>query len=207
MRHGKLSKKRNRDTSLRKATIRGIVSGLILHQRVRTTVTKAKLTKRLADKLITFGKRGDIGAQNQVMQILHDKLIVQRLFKEIAPLFKSRNGGYTRVILDKTRPGDGAMMAYLEFTEKKEVVVPVKSKSKSKSSKETKPSEDNKHVAGREDVKTLEEKVYHPKKDEDKDIVKEEIVKEKAKSETKQIDKGFFEGFKRYFRSNPRKGS
>lgn len=210
MRHRKLSKKLNRDTSLRQATVRGIVSGLILHERVRTTLTKAKVSRGLAEKLITFGKRADMGSQNKAMQILSNKILVQKLFKEIAPLFKNRIGGYTRIILDKTRPGDGAMMAFLEFTEKKEVIVETKGKARKKADKgkhEEEPASKEGSAAPKDESGKEAKDTHHPKKDEAKDILKEEIAKEKAKSETKQLDKGLFKGFKRYFRSNPRKGN
>jgi len=198
MRHRKQSIKLNRDTSLRKATLRAIATGLLKHERIRTTLAKAKLARRLAEKLITLGKRGDIGAQKRAMELLADKALVQKLFKDIAPLFKSRIGGYTRIIPDHRRLGDGAMMVYLEFTERKEIEIP-KDKKVKKKGKAT-PNEKETAKEAKAPQKGEPKPHHSDKMDKDEKIIQEEQAKERVKSEQKHLDKGFFKGLKRYFR-------
>jgi len=118
MRHHRQSVKFGRQRSHYKATLKSLVSGLIINKSINTTKTKAKATSRLADKLITLGKEKTVTNQRRAYAILCDRKLVAILFNEIAPLFKDRLGGYTRVMLTKNRRGDNAQMAILEFVEK-----------------------------------------------------------------------------------------
>jgi large subunit ribosomal protein L17 len=118
MRHHRQSVKFGRQRSHYKATLKSLVSGLIINKSIQTTKTKAKATSRLADKLITLGKEKTVTNQRRAYAILCDRKLVAILFNEIAPLFKNRLGGYTRVMLTKNRRGDNAQMAILEFVEK-----------------------------------------------------------------------------------------
>jgi len=91
------------------------VKALIVHGKVDTTVTRAKESRILAEKLITWAKQGDLHARRQAMRVLQDKQLVQKLFGEIAPRYQDRPGGYTRVLKLPARLGDGAEMARLMF--------------------------------------------------------------------------------------------
>ena len=124
-------RKLGRSSSQRKAMLRDLVSDLIINERIKTTETRAKEVSKLADKMVTLGKRGDLHARRQAAQTLRNELatveeteeaiivesVVQKLFNEIAPRFETRNGGYTRVLKTEPRRGDGAPMAILEFVE------------------------------------------------------------------------------------------
>lgn len=128
-------RKLGRTSSQRKAMLRDLVSDLIINDRIKTTKTRAKETQRLAEKMVTLGKRGDLHARRQAAAFLRnelaevgeteDEIIVQstlqKLFDDIAVRFENRNGGYTRVLNTEPRHGDGAPMAILEFVEKGEV--------------------------------------------------------------------------------------
>lgn len=128
-------RKLGRTSSQRKAMLRDLVSDLIINDRIKTTKTRAKETQRLAEKMVTLGKRGDLHARRQAASFLRnelaevgeteDEIIVQstlqKLFDDIAVRFENRNGGYTRVLNTEPRRGDGAPMAILEFVEKGEV--------------------------------------------------------------------------------------
>ena len=94
-----------------------LATELIRHGRIRTTLAKAKTVQPLAEKMITFGKRGDLHARRQVLKVIRDKDVVQKLFDDVGPAFAERDGGYTRVLKLGARKGDAAPMALLEFTE------------------------------------------------------------------------------------------
>ncbi|MEA3402251.1 MAG: 50S ribosomal protein L17 [Armatimonadota bacterium] len=117
MRHRKDHRKLGRPTDQRMAMLRSQVDALFRHSRVKTTVQKAKETRRLAEKLISTAKRGDLHARRQVLEKVRDKDLVAYLFEELAPRFADRDGGYTRVIRAGRRSGDNAEMAILELTD------------------------------------------------------------------------------------------
>ena len=108
-------RKLGRRTDHRKAMLRNQVTSLLKHGRIETTVTRAKETQRMADKMITLGKKGDLHARRQVLAYVYDEDTVKKLFDEIAPNYSERNGGYTRVLKLGPRQGDGAEMAILEL--------------------------------------------------------------------------------------------
>ena len=108
-------RKLGRTTDHRKAMLRNQVTSLLRDGRIETTLAKAKETKRMADKMITLGKRGDLHARRQVLAYIYDEDVVTKLFEEIAPNYSERNGGYTRVLKLGPRRGDGAEMAILEL--------------------------------------------------------------------------------------------
>ncbi len=115
MRHNQKKKHLGRTTSHRKAMLSNMVTSLFERGRIRTTQAKAKEGRRLAEKLITFAKRGDLHARRQVRRTLHQKPVVKRLFDEIAPRFADRNGGYTRIVKLGPRLGDRAPMVLFEL--------------------------------------------------------------------------------------------
>lgn len=115
MRHRKAGRKLNRTTSHRLMMLRNMTTSLFEHERIETTEAKAKELRRLAERLITLGKRGDLHARRQALMIINSKKVVQRLFSEIAPRFQERNGGYTHIFKTRNRPGDGAALAIIEL--------------------------------------------------------------------------------------------
>ena len=116
MRHNVDGRKLGRNATHRRALYRNLVIALITHERIRTTTPKAKEARRLAERMITFAKRGDLHARRHVASILNDKKAVQKLFDELGPRYAERQGGYTRVLkLAGLRKGDAAEMAVLEF--------------------------------------------------------------------------------------------
>ncbi|HUS80084.1 MAG TPA: 50S ribosomal protein L17 [Armatimonadota bacterium] len=117
MRHRKDHRKLGRATDQRIALMRSQVDALLRHSRIRTTVQKAKESQRMAEKLITLAKRGDLAARREVLRKIRDRGLVKYLFDEIAPRYASRDGGYTRVIRAGNRAGDDAQMAILELTD------------------------------------------------------------------------------------------
>ncbi len=138
MRHKKSRGRLSRNASHRKACLRNLVRNLLLHEKIRTTLSKAKEARRLADKLISLGKQNSLYARRRAYRVLEDRRLIQALFKEISPRFKTRVGGYTRIMQTSARKGDNARMAILELTEKAPSA-PAKEKTKEKAAPE-KPS-------------------------------------------------------------------
>jgi large subunit ribosomal protein L17 len=121
MRHQRAGKKLGRDSAHRKALYSNLAGALIEHGRIKTTVTKAKAVKPLAEQMITLGRRGDLHARRQATAFLRSRDVVHHLFAEVAPRFKDRPGGYTRIVKLGPRPGDSAEMAYLELVDEEYV--------------------------------------------------------------------------------------
>ena len=94
-----------------------LATELIRHGRIRTTLAKAKTVQPLAERMITFGKRGDVAARRQVLRVIRDRDVVHKLFSDVGPAFAQRNGGYTRVLRLGPRKGDAAEMAFIELVE------------------------------------------------------------------------------------------
>ena len=117
MRHQRAGKKLGRDSAHRKALYANLTGSLIEHGRIKTTVTKAKAVKPIAEQMITLGRRGDLHARRQATAFLRSRDVVHHLFSEIAPRFKDRPGGYTRIVKIGPRAGDAAEMAYLELVD------------------------------------------------------------------------------------------
>ena len=102
-------------TDQRMAMLRSLVTSFLKHGKIETTETRAKETKRLAEKMITLAKRGDLHARRQVLAFVHEEAVVQNLFDNIAPKYAERNGGYTRILKKGPRRGDGAEVVILEL--------------------------------------------------------------------------------------------
>jgi large subunit ribosomal protein L17 len=115
MRHGKKVKKLGRTASHRKAMLANMAASLFLYHTIQTTEAKAKEVRKLVEKMITLGKRGDLHAHRQVYDVIRDRKLVKKIFDEIAPKFKERQGGYTRVIKLGNRKGDGAPVSVVEL--------------------------------------------------------------------------------------------
>lgn len=108
-------RKLGRRTDHRMAMLRNQVQSLFENGRIETTVTRAKETRRMAEKMITLGKRGDLHARRQAAAFIYKDDVVKKLFDEIAPTYKERDGGYTRILKMGPRKGDGSEMAILEL--------------------------------------------------------------------------------------------
>jgi large subunit ribosomal protein L17 len=115
MAHRIAGRKLGRPTDHRLALFRNLVTDLLRHEKVITTEAKAKEIRGLAEKVITWGKRGDLNARRQALGFVYDKKVVEKVFNELAPRYVDRPGGYTRIIKLGPRQGDGARMAQLEL--------------------------------------------------------------------------------------------
>ncbi len=118
MRHRLAGKRQNRSTSHRRAMRRNFICSVIKHERVVTTVERAKAMRRSVEKVITLGKQKDLARIRRAMALLGDKEVVRKLFNELGPRYKDRPGGYTRVIQAGFRDGDTAPMAVIELVER-----------------------------------------------------------------------------------------
>ncbi|MDH3329119.1 MAG: 50S ribosomal protein L17 [Desulfobulbaceae bacterium] len=115
MRHRKAGRKLGRTTAHRSAMLRNMVTSLFEHERIVTTVPKAKEARRIADKMITLAKRGDLHARRQAYAFIRSRDVVAKLFDDLQAQYTDRQGGYTRIIRTGTRHGDAAPMAILEL--------------------------------------------------------------------------------------------
>lgn len=156
MRHNNAGRRLGRTTSHRVAMFRNMVTSLFAHERVTTTDAKAKELRSVAEKMITLGKRGDLHAVRQAASYIRDKKVVTKLFESIAPRYKERNGGYTRIVKLGARLGDNASMSIIELVEEeltlKKSVKPVKKVAPVVEAQ--KPSEPETAVAEESAVKT-----------------------------------------------------
>ncbi len=109
-----------------KLLLANLATALFQHGRITTTQTKAKRLRPLAERLVTFAKKGDLHSRRQVLTVVKDKDVVYTLFDQIGPRFATRPGGYTRIIKTTPRKGDNAPMAIIELVEEMPVVAPVK---------------------------------------------------------------------------------
>jgi large subunit ribosomal protein L17 len=117
MQHNRAGRKLGRTTAHRRALFRNQLASLLKHERITTTLHKAKDLRPLAEKMVTLGKRGGLHARRLALKSVPESDVIQRLFDEIAPRFKERVGGYTRILKLGRRPGDGAEMAIIEFVD------------------------------------------------------------------------------------------
>jgi large subunit ribosomal protein L17 len=145
MRHNRQTKRLGRTWSERKALLESLVSSLLVHQQIKTTLQKAKQARRLADHVITLGKKDTLSSRRQVFSYLQDHELTSKVFKEIAPRFKSRQGGYTRVMHLGLRKGDGAQLAILELTEKEIKIKEPKKAKKGKTAESPKHDKEHEH--------------------------------------------------------------
>ena len=115
MRHLKAGRKLGRTSSHRQALLRNLVTALFRHEQIRTTVPKAKEARRVAEKMITFAKRGTLHSRRLAYKTVQDNEVLEKLFSVLGERYKERAGGYTRVIKAGFRPGDAAPMARIEL--------------------------------------------------------------------------------------------
>src|SRR5882762_5611166 len=120
MRHRKDHRKLGRNASHRRALLRNLITALFQYERIETTVAKAKESRRLAERMITFAKRGDLAARRHVARFVMKPDVTHKLFETIAPWYAERNGGYTRIVRIGRRLGDAGETAYLELVKSEE---------------------------------------------------------------------------------------
>ena len=117
MRHNKTGRRLGRKPDHRQHMMRNMVTSFFEYEKLTTTVTRAKELRKLVDKMISLGKRGDLHARRQALQVIRDPKIVGKLFEMIAPRYQERPGGYTRIIKLENRQGDNAPMSIIELVE------------------------------------------------------------------------------------------
>ncbi len=117
MRHRVANRKLGRTTAHRMSMLANMTSSLVIHDRIETTLPKAKELKRMADRMVTLGKRGTVAARRRAIAIIRDKKAVKKIFDELAPRYAGRNGGYTRIYKLGNRHGDCAEMAMIEYVD------------------------------------------------------------------------------------------
>jgi large subunit ribosomal protein L17 len=182
MRHGKSGRKLGRTSSHRLAMFRNMVTSLLEHERIYTTDAKAKELRRWADWMITLGKRGDLHARRQALQVVRDKSVVHKLFTDLAQRYQARNGGYTRTVKVGFRVGDGAPLSLIELltgeTEKKKK----KRKTRATKAAKVKPS-------AVEPAPETEPEVVEASEAEGEETAAEEVPKKKKKAKGKQTSK------------------
>lgn len=137
MRHKVDGRLFGRTANQRKALLKGLVSSLFEHERIETTVAKAKETKRIAERMITLGIRGDLHSKRLALSYLPNRIVISKLFSEIAPRLSGRNGGYLRIIQTRNRVNDSSPMAVLEFVDFEDLRKSKEAKSEKKAAKAT----------------------------------------------------------------------
>jgi large subunit ribosomal protein L17 len=169
MRHGIVGQRFGRNSSWRKATVRDIAKATLVRQRICTTKVKAKVARKLVDKLITLGKKGELAHKRRAFAIIQDHRLVKELFDNMAPRFRERHGGYTRIIPLSYRRGDNAQLAYLELTEKSQVQVTKSRSAATAKTKDLKAIPEKEKGAKQEKAdKTIDSLPVQPKKLESK---------------------------------------
>jgi large subunit ribosomal protein L17 len=118
MRHRKKGRQLSRTASHRRATLRSLATSLFRHERIRTTVAKAKELRPFAERLITLARRGDLHARRMAARHIADPEVLRKLFQTIGPRFATRPGGYTRILRIEDKRNDGAEMAIIELVER-----------------------------------------------------------------------------------------
>ncbi len=206
MRHRKNSKRLGRQRAHRKAVLRNQVKSLLAKEKVVTTLALAKESRRLAEKLITLGKRNTLAAQRQAFRVLSDRDLVKLLFAELAPRFINRQGGYTRIVHLGTRRGDNAELAVLELTELKQK--DKKEKKQSKAKKEAVKKAEEKPTPKQIKIKPGEPKLEEVEKVEKAEKTdqpsKPEVKKEEKKPEKEKESKGFLGGLRKFLKKQER---
>ena|SRR5881628_3752081 len=144
MRHNKRTAKLGMKSQHRRATLANLVCSLIKHNRITTTIARAKVARRYADKMVTLAKKGTLHHRRQALAFLRQKDAVGKLFADLGKQHSDRQGGYTRIIRVGPRPGDAAEVAILEWTG---TVAPAPAPEEGKKAKETKPKAEKKEGA------------------------------------------------------------
>jgi len=160
-RHMNTGRKLSRNTSHRRALLDNLVRSVILSESIRTTTAKAKEARRVVEKIITKAREGTLAARRNVHRTVRDQAALAKLFDSIAPRFKTRPGGYTRIVHIQNRLGDNAPMSILEFVEK--------SKPEEKPAEPEKKAKKSEAKAAEKSEAKAEKKPAKPKKEKKKD--------------------------------------
>ncbi|MBW2452392.1 MAG: 50S ribosomal protein L17 [Deltaproteobacteria bacterium] len=158
MRHRKSGKRLGRNTSHRKAMMRNMVTSLFDHEKITTTDARAKELRKVAEKLITMAKRGDLHSRRMALEVVRDKQVVAKLFETIAPRYQKRPGGYTRIIKLGHRAGDNAALSIIELVEEEFTPKPKKKAPKQKA-ETPKPKATTEEVSASDSKQALEDQV------------------------------------------------
>lgn len=187
MAHAVHTRHLGRNKSWRKSTARSLAQALLRRERIQTTWAKAKEAQRITERLITLGKQGSLHARRRAQSILNDSDGVHKLFTEIAPRFQNRSGGYTRVLHQGNRSGDGAEMAWIELVELK-----------AKETKTQKPASVKEKPPVTREKPSVRQKPEEPAPERTK---KPAVSAEKkpAKPEEKK-PRGFIDGLRKFFK-------
>jgi len=155
MRHQKKTIKLGRTADHRRALLANQVCALIQHQRIKTTLAKAKAVRPLAERMVTLGKNGSIHARRRALAVLRQKNIVKKLFDDIAQRSAERNGGYTRIVKLGARKSDSARMAFIEWVDAEHIAEekPKKEKKTKHKEPEAKPQQAEPEQAAQEETK------------------------------------------------------
>ena len=180
MRHQKKTIKLGRTREHRKALLANQVCSLIEHQRIKTTLAKAKAVRPLAEKMVTLGKKGSIHARRTALATLRQKTVVKRLFDDIAPRSTERNGGYTRIVKLGQRKSDSAPMAFIEWVDAAQVIEEKAAEEKKTKRKEPEPKSQQR-APEREEPKPEEPKHKEPAAKEEKPAPKAVVEEAKPK--------------------------
>ncbi|MDO8488666.1 MAG: 50S ribosomal protein L17 [Candidatus Omnitrophota bacterium] len=183
MRHAKKRMQLGRFTSWHDATIKSLAKNMIICQSIKTTLTRAKATKQMVDKLITLSKRNTLFARRQAQRVLGEHKLVNLLFTEIGPRFTARSSGFTRIIPLGKRRGDNAELVIFELTELKK-----------KEPKKTKKAKDEKSQVAQVTQEVKDDKITQEPKKETKEVVKDNPV------DAKKPQKKFMGGLRTIFR-------
>jgi len=195
MRHRVAGRKLSRTTQHRELMFRNMVVSLLQHERIKTTLAKGKELRSWADKIITLGKKGTLHARRQAFALLRDEGIVKKLFDEIAPKLKDREGGYTRIYKMGWRHGDGAPLSLVELVtfsspeekkkspvkKAKEVLEKVTPKKKGKEEKKEKRAEEKEKGKGKPKEKKEKKVKREEKETPSKEAARKEASEEKNK--------------------------
>src|SRR5580692_432901 len=161
MRHRNSGRQLSRNASHRHAMLRNMATSLLQHETIRTTVPKAKELRRVVEPLITMAKVGSIGLRRLAHSRLRDDAVVEKLFADLGPRFKSRAGGYTRILKMEPRPGDSADMALMQLVDSAAVATEKKEDKKAAKAPKAEPKKAKAKKAAAADESEAEEK---PKK-------------------------------------------
>jgi large subunit ribosomal protein L17 len=184
MLHLKSFRTLNRTHAHRKALYKNMLQAFFKRERIKTTIHKAKEIRRVAEKFITRAKVKNLSNIRLVAKLIKDKIVLKKLFDDIAPRFLDRKGGYTRIIRLKRRPGDGAEWAYLELVGE---IIEKKKKKKKKVEEKIEQKDDVKQeVAVKKETEKAEEKEEIKESKEEAKVEKQEEIKEDKIEEDKK---------------------
>jgi len=202
MRHRKKLKKIGVTSSHRKALLSNLVRELILHHRIRTTHLKAKEAGKLANKLITLAKKNTLHSRRQVVSKIQCEKLTAKLFDTIKPRFELVHGGYTRIIKEGPRPGDGAEMVYLEFSKNVELEEKKTVKKTNKKTSGKKKNWDDVSVVKKDSISETKSK---PKKESKAKKVDSKIEDDQSEVEDKSKKGGFLTSLRTFLKGDEKK--